>query len=298
MRSLVYIPLCILLALVPSLSCIKKVTIQLPTFEKRLVVHGHIAAGELFNVTIAQTTRTRSHPYVNDALVLLYEHGVLKDTLRYDSAARKYISAKVIAETGKPYTLKVEAPGFPSVEATATGPSLPALQSINHTRKARQNENGEDLDDVEFTFRDPQEVRNFYFTRLHPANGGTKFPCIYSLDPVIEREKSLLPVDENQCIDPEYVIYTDKSFDGQLKTITLSSFSSGFSINQVPGPILRPYIKRYAVDSAYYTYFKFTSFIFSSEIPPIFTENTEKKGNITNGYGIFSIYDVRTDSIR
>src|SRR5687767_13138527 len=139
MRSLVNTLLC-LFVLFHAASCIKKVIVKLPPFDQRLVVHGYIAAGERFKVTVGQTVRDHTFgkgTYLSDAFVLLYENGMLKDTLRYDSAEKNYASTKVIAETGKPYTIKVEAAGFPSVEATATGPSVPVLQSLKHIRRAR-----------------------------------------------------------------------------------------------------------------------------------------------------------------
>jgi hypothetical protein len=307
MRALIYILLC-LFAVFPSLSCVKKVTIELRPFEKRLVVHGYIASGELFNVTVGRTVRDSTFgtdTYLTNALVLLYENGVLKDTLRYQSADDNYASEKVRAEIGKSYTIKVEAEGYPSVEATTTGPSAPVLQSLKHIPKARKHKNGSILDDVEFTFQDPANERNYYLTSFFPANSHSSggWDCVYSADPVIEREKSsLLPLDESDCIKSKAIIFTDKAFDGQSKMIRISSDEDDFKLIPIPPgipiPKRLPYLKRYAIDSLYYDYFKFATSHGSGDDLPFVTENTEKKGNIINGYGIFTIFDLRVDSIR
>jgi hypothetical protein len=274
----------------------------MPPFEDRLAVHGYIAIGDTFSVTVGQTVRDNrsgTQTYLSNALVQLYAQGVLLDTLRYDSASKYYISKKVRAEAGKPYTIKVEAKGFRSVEATATGISAPVTESIKHIKKARTSQYGNVLDDVFFSFHDPAGVKNYYLVQVHSSDYYNYLGCVYSTDPAIEQPKgSALPFDDGDCIDPKFIFFTDESFEGQLKEISLSGYTSGLTPHNVPGDRLyKPYIKRYAISKQFYDYYKFTSAIHDRDELPFVTEMASNKGNIVNGYGIFTIFGVVTDTL-
>jgi len=307
MRSTLHtsIKLVLSLVLVSALSCIKRVEIKIPPFEKRLVIHGYIAVGDSFALTVGQTVKKAydvSFPdtYVSNAIVQLFEQGVLKDTLRYDSATKYYISKKIKAEAGRSYTIQVEAAGFPPVDATATGMPISMTESLTYTREARSSQYGNSLDDIRFSFRDPAGVKNYYFLAVHPnAYDQGTIGCVYSTDPVIEKQQGeLLPFDNGDCIDPETIFFTDKSFDGQLEEISLSGSTVSLRTQFKNGRFYRPYIKRYAISREFYDYYKYTSSQQGSDLPSTITEITNNRGNINNGYGIFTVFDVVTDTLR
>ncbi len=287
-----------------SLSCKRNIEIGLPPHHKRIVLHGYIALGDTIKVTVSQTVRdkrSRNEALLPDALVLLYENNVLKDTLTFDKHELKFISPHVVAGIGKKYTVKVQAAGFPSVESTTEAVTFPDTGSLRYIKGARRFIDGDWMDDVKYSIYDPAQIKNFYLTAVY-RYFGSDVGCVYSSDPAIERaQASILPFDESDCINGDEIIYSDQSFNGDLKEITLSVNSklleTWTDINT--GKVYRPYLKRYAISEDYYRYFKYiTSINEGGDEYPLFNELSPVKGNVTNGYGLFAIFSLVTDTIR
>jgi hypothetical protein len=122
--------------------------------------------------------------------------------------------------------------------------------------------------------------------------------CAYTYDPVIEKyTASMLPFDQNSCINSDQIIFTDKIFNGAVKEIVLSAGNSEMKAYTDPsGIIYKPYLKRYNVSKEHYVYFK-NALAADANTVPTFSNPVSVKGNVKNGYGLFSIYLVTTDSI-
>lgn len=293
--------ICILLA-----CCRKPVDLALPVHEPRLVLHGYVSVGELFEVAIGKSIKPAEEinsnmTWVDNAWVVLYENGVTLDSLRYDAQAKRYRAQLVKAIAGKTYTIKAGADGFPVVEATATA-SLPVNTiSTKHEKQTRTTYYGEKMDDIKFSFQDPANEKNFYITSIFPSQyARVGLLCVYSTDPVIERQQGdNLPFDGGSCISNREILFSDKSFNGTAREFTFSAASTSLETGTDPqGNLHRPYMKRYSISEDYYRYFKTTISQYGGGDFPSFHEAVIVKGNVKNGYGLFVVFSVATDSLR
>ena len=289
------------------LSCNKLVDIEMPEHKPQLVLHGYVTTGDYFAVSIGKTMAVSNYmdyqqTFVDNAWVVLYEEDNFRDTLRYDAQKKKYASQTVKAEPGKTYTVRAGADGFTTIEATATATRPVNTVEIVHTRNARSTSFGETLDEITFSFQDPGNENNFYLVLLNESlwSHQTVF-CIYSADPAIERiETDALPTEfVNRCIDRDEVIFSDKSFNGMLKQLSLSSPSNALkTMADTTGRLHRPYFKRYSISEEYFLYLKATISLGSYEELPVQREPILLKGNVRNGYGLFAVSAVVTDTLR
>jgi hypothetical protein len=294
----------IIVACISFVACIKPGDVTLPPYEPRLVLHGYIAEGDTFRIALGKTLKLdalkpEKDTYVSNGWVLLYENDVFLDSLKYKPAEFRYVSNRVIAVPGKTYKVRAGAPGFPDIEATTTAPLPVATVAVSHTKNTRHTAGGTPLDDVKFSFNDPANESNFYLTALYGTGGSG---CVYTYDPSIEKyAMNLVPFEEGDCIDNDQIMFTDKSFNGTLKEIVLSTSSNTLEplVDPGTGTIYRPYLRRYHITEEYYRYYK--TAINQDQIfeeGPILTDPRTAKGNVKNGYGLFTVFAAVTDTIR
>ncbi len=287
------------------LSCTKTGNVTLPPYEPRLVLHGYTAVGDTFKIALGKTMpqdelAPAEKTYVNNGWALLYESDVFLDSLKYNAAESRYVSSHVIAASGRIYKIKAGAPGFPAIEAVTVAPFPVGIASINRIKYTRRTTGGVLLDDVKFSFHDPANEQNFYLAGIYGPNG---MSCVYTYDPAVERYTvSAVPLEQGICIDNDRILYTDRSFNGSLKEITLSTYSNSLDsfVDPSTGAVYRSYLKKYNITEEYYRYFKTAANqddVFE-EGPFLTTEPRTAKGNVKNGYGLFTVYAVSTDTIR
>lgn len=281
------------------LSCTREAEVVIPAQAPALVLHGYIAAGDSFHITLGRTMGMKESlgnvPVVENAWVLVYENNIFADSLKYDATARCYVSG-LVAKTGFQYKIVAGAPGFTTVEAVSSAPIASPTVAVNHLLNSRTSSGGTWLDDIKFSFSDPPAQDNYYITALYAA---TEAPvCAYTYDPVIEKySSSLLPFEQGSCINSDEIIFTDKIFNGAVKEIILSASNSEMKTYTDPsGNIYKPFLKRYNVPKEHYIYFK-NALAADANTVPTFSNPVSVKGNVKNGYGLFSIFLVTTDSI-
>ncbi|THU31123.1 DUF4249 domain-containing protein [Niastella caeni] len=282
-------------------SCRKDINISLLR-KPQLVLHGYVAVGEPFTVTISRPT----DPAIPDSLlplknawVTLNENGVFKDSLLFNAQQKKYVSRSAKAEYGKTYTILAGAHGYPAAEAVATAPEPVPTVAIEHKVKSRITDYGEFLDDVTFSIQDPAGVNNYYIAALYPSDHFyPRLFCVYSTDPVIDRPNAeVLPSSINICINAKGILFNDQSFNGSLKKITISAWPKALETIKDSTGVYKPYLKKYTISKDFYKYFKhISSQDFELGIPYSYIPAIDI-GNVTNGYGLFTIYSVTTDSL-
>lgn len=286
------------------LSCVKTVDLHVPSNEPKLVLHGYIGVDSTITVAIgkiipANLNLEDTSTYIKNAWVLLYENDVFSDSLRYNDWERRYTSQRV-AQMGKTYTIVAGADGFETVEASAMAPLPVETIAIEHVRDARTDNHGSLLDDVSFTLKDPATETNYYVAALYPPAPIPSFMCVSTFDPVIEKPtRNLIPIDDN-CINNDEIIFTDQSFNGFSKKITINAETRRLKPITITstGNVYRPWLKVYNISKDYYRYLKNTiSIEIDPEIPSL-TEPVAIKGNVKNGYGLFTIFTVTTDTLR
>ena len=281
--------------------CTRETNIQLPKHAPSLVLHGYIAVGDTFKVAVGRTFAidsfvTDNATYVENALVALYENGVFKDSLRYNAQDKRYIAAAAVALPGKTYKIVAAATGFETIEATTAGPAPAQRLSVTHTKNARTTMDGNPLDDIKLSINDPVE-KNFYLTALHAPMGKTSF-CVYTKDPAVEQStKDLIDFEPDNCLLNTEILYSDKSFNGSVKELTVSADPNIFVPSSNATGLHKAFLKTYSINEEYFLYFRnIISLNLSVEVPSL-SEPVRIKGNVKNGYGLFTIFSAITDSI-
>lgn len=286
-----------------AFACTKTRHVKLPPFEPRLVLHGYVAVGDTFKIALGKTLPQDAilpaeDTYVTNGWVVLYENDVFVDSLKYNAAEDRYVSSRAVAASGKLYKLRAGAAGYPGVEAVTTAPLPVNISSITWIKNTRRTSGGTMLDDLKFSFNDPAGA-NFYLASLHFVNG---INCVFTYDPAVERYTTdLIAFEAINCIDSDEVLYTDRSFNGASKEITLSTYAGSLNSFTDPtsGMVYRPYIKKYNITEEYYRYLRTSTYqnvIF--EDGALVTEPRTPKGNVKNGFGLFTVFAVVTDTIR
>lgn len=297
-------PFLFFLMLIVASSCERPALIDFPPHTPLLVLHGYVAVGDTIKVSLGKTIRITvsegdTATYVDNGWVLLYENDIFVDSLKFNPHERRYISSHVIAQTGNRYKVMAGAPGFGIVEAAARGPLPVPTTSLKVTDSSRTNTLNIMLSDIQFRFLDPAQEMNYYLLELY-LPGGSFDNCVYTYEPVIERYKGdMLPFDQNSCIYGDEVLFNDRSFNGQQKELTISSATDLLQsfIDPTTNITYRPYLKRYNISEDYYRYFKTWTAIEFNTGNVTMASPVIIKGNVHNGYGLFTVYTVTTDSL-
>lgn len=294
--------LAIMIFLSCAWACTKTGKVKLPPYEPRLVLHGYVEAGDTFRIALGKTMPQDrvvqpKDTYITNGWVVLYENDVFVDSLKYNGVKERYVSSKVIAVSGKVYRVRAGAAGFPDVEAFTTAPSPVNITSVTRIKNTRRTSSGSMLDDLKFSVNDPAGT-NFYLASITILNG---INCVYTYDPAVERYTTdLITFESGNCIDDDMILYTDRSFNGTIKEITLSLHSESLnSFTDASGTVYWPYIKQYNISEEYYRYLK-TS-VYQDQIfeeGSLTTESRTPRGNVKNGFGLFTVFAAVTDTIK
>jgi hypothetical protein len=281
------------------LSCERDVIIELKPHIPALVVHAYVETGNSFEIAVGKTTSnsivsSTINNYVENATAVLYENGVVIDTMEYDTATFRYISTDT-AYPGRTYKIVVEAPGFETVEAMSEAPSVINTTLVSYIKDARVDRDGNSLSDIIFRFADPPG-RNYYYVEI-----GSYFYnsfCVYSYDQAVEEfQGEINPFEESNCIDNDNILITDRTFNGSTKEIILSATAFGLQEVDDGARIQRPYLKKYHITQDFYKYIKDGISVDIVDSNP-FVEPHITGGNVRNGYGLFTVYSVTTDTLR
>jgi len=291
-------------ALIYFTSCTRTADVQLPAHKPQLVLHSYMNAGDTFLASLGRTVPANvfmmgEETLIENGHVALFENGQFRDSLIFDPITKLYKAKEAVAQAGTLYRLVAAADGFETVEAEARSPQPVSTIKVEHIPFARNDANGISLDDVKFSFQDEAGERNFYISKFFSPTsfyGG----CVYTYDPAVEQyTEGLLPFEQSNCIDSRELLYTDKSFNGKKKEITISSFSTDFAefFDPVTGNRLRPFLKRFNISEQHYKYFKQTKILSINANSPILADPIMVRGNVKGGYGLFTVYTSVTDSI-
>lgn len=288
-------------------ACENDTSFKLPPHSPRLVVHGYVQKGDHFSVAVGRTFAADVLPkpeetYVTGAVVTLFEDGLFKEALTYDGTKKRYVSLSAVAAAGKQYRVTVSASGFETAEAITASPTPVNSVSVNYIRNIRADQSGVLLSDIIFRFDDPPAENNFYLAEVNRAFkglSGIAF-CLYTYDPAVEKyQSSINPFEAASCIINTEVLYTDRSFNGTRKEMTLSGVEEEMKeyTDLATGITYRPYLKRYSITEEFYRYIKAGVAIGNISNDP-FAQPLSTYTNVKNGYGLFTVFSAITDTLR
>lgn len=240
---------------------------------------------------------------LSTAIVKISENGILVDSFGHqfpDGYQPSFTNYK----PGNLYTLKVEAPGYESVESTEIVPGKPEVQIVSLVKNARRlgansgNNSMEWYDEIKLKITDNAASRDFYTIDLYRADqGGYTSVCKVIQDPVIDEEigGDEDPGSTNFCRYRKLYIQ-DVSFNGLSKELTILAANGNFSQE----PSLRDYKWLIYLENLSESAYKFerTKQLYDFNDGNPFAEPVQIYNNIKNGVGIFSFKHVLIDSLQ
>lgn len=253
-------------------------------------------------ITVTQpiTGRDTGQASIPNAKVLIYEDGVLKDSMVYFFADDFYLSTNNQWIAGKTYKTIVSAPGLTTVEGSDIMPDKIVPVSLTKIEKARtflipEYSNQPVLcDEVKLVFDDPPGIENYYQFNFDfkdtSQQGWNYFYSIITLENNIE-------TDYDDDFDPgasgllKYgpLYLKDKDFNGQRKTLQ-------FYVPHIEGKSALIEFSLTNMSNNYYQYTRSFQRYSNTQGNP-FTEPVQVFSNIKNGAGIFALSQKWTDSL-
>lgn len=286
-------------------ACEAAVEVTPPAHEPRLVAQGFFTPDSLWAVRVTHTVPFASAAvpgFVDDALVEVWDGDrLLARPALSDSGT--YLATGGIAETGRPYTLRVSAPGYPPTEGSDT---LPGRVPVSGFQEAlvppADTTSRRRLAHVGVTLDDPPETADYYGLFVLQARlqedrrTGQVTPLPPSLftfesDDLALGEGTLGFLDTDKALYRD-AFFTDGLFDGSTYTI-------GFDVQyDAPRPDAEVVIHRafavvlLSVSEDFFRYWKTAGEqALTNENP--FAEPLRVHSNLTGGFGVFAGFRYR-----
>jgi len=286
--------------------CSKELNYKIPDFEKKLVVNALICPDSFFCVNVRTTsTILSSEPsFIENALVLLSENGLLLENLEY-SKQGNYISSAHRPIPGNEYSITVKAKGFNDVTAKDTVPETVFISRGSRISGNTFDEYGDPHIDYEIFFNDlPKNnyYELFFIIQGFPNEFTSKYWVDFMCEPVIP--DPVIKADSELDLNPFTYIFTDNLFNGQQFQLKIKFISA---VNG--GEFLKPFAPtprdHYAIlrntSYAYYNYKKYwlrhsynKQVGNKAEVPffmPLIGDPVAMYSNIEGGYGVFAAYN-------
>jgi hypothetical protein len=302
----------LLIATIIITSCERNVEVNIPEKPPVLVLNGLLQKGDTISVVVGKSRHilspaisgNLSESYaVKNAIPVVFVNNIPVDTLKYLPAEYLYRSLKgTTIGSASAYTIKVMAPGFTPVEASAVLPSQSVIAEVKRTKNAKMNSSGAWMDEVTIKLDDPAGEKNYYLVQVFAA--GTwynNYPlyCVSTTDKDIELiGEDADPVSTDNCYDGGKLLLSDANFNGKQKVLNLfiesnelTDYVDGFGARK------RPYIHVLRITEDYFKYIK-SSAVYQNAVDNPFAEPVNVYSNVKNGFGIFSLSTMAVDSIR
>jgi len=288
-------------------SCEKDVDLKVPPFQPKLAIgcitqlHGMHSIGVYKSYTI-KAKSTYDSSIVSNAVIELYENGQLQGTpLTYNPFLMEYPSL-LVAKPGAQYRIKVTAPGYIAAEATTTVPDSVLITNVNHRVNARLDPDGNQQDELIVEFTDPITVNDYYVMKIYNSTQGLigglyGYECVNTTDPSVEPVTSDF-VDANACYDNLNIFIRDVTFNGSRKQLKL--YASPYLLApyiDIAGDTTYPHVTLQHVTESYFKHLKSLHVADQNNGDP-FSEPVNVFSNITNGYGIFTVFSEDRREIR
>lgn len=221
-------------------------------------------------------------PKIEDAVVELWEEGLLKGKLKFDSLKGYYFSTNFKAQSDKSYTCRVRVNGFPEIYAETEIPEVNPVSNMEFIPIAGLDAAGIPYGSFKFTFKNNLRKRLYFDARIctvmYPDDNNFTAEPIYlnpsKTDPVILHEGLPLSLFSNELIrDSVY-------------TMTLHFY------NENTNPVI--YFEFRSVSEAYYQYARSIYLYNQGRFPYLFetTPVAQVYSNVKNAWGVFAGYSV------
>jgi Domain of unknown function (DUF4249) len=234
---------------------------------------------------------------VKNAIALLYENDVLKDTLKYNNGTERYKATITTIQAGRTYKLVLTAPNFPGAEAISFTPVLVPINNLTFTRNVRVDADGNSQDEVKLSFTDNGATEDYYLLRIMDAYGDWLY-CVNTNDKDVEKLVYEDPFYPDDCLQSDRLLLSDKNFNGATKTLIF--YADAGSLDQQiisPGTTRKATVELLHINKDYYKYIRSLN-SYENAVDNPFAEPVNLYSNVKNGYGLFTTYAMAVDSIR
>ncbi len=298
-------------------SCREPIDISVPETQKKIVLNGFITPDSTIKVNLSESLgileKDKDLKFLKNAAVKIYEDETYKETLQYDTNG--YYIGTIYPQIGKEYKITAEYPPLDNVDAETVLLNPPIIKEINyepvfHTEVQTwfNNDTGEPFDttiyvlnnvNVNLTLQDPPNENNYYFLTFSAKIAQAEYlPPDY--EPVFTGVK-MTYLDYNATnLNWENNFYT-RNLKGFVFSDNLFS-GTNFTINaniympytqDAPDKI---YVGLHAITEDFYQYVISYSKYQDIEGNPL-AEPVNIMTNVHNGFGFFSGYSTKKDSI-
>ncbi|NOZ36075.1 MAG: DUF4249 domain-containing protein [Chlorobi bacterium] len=316
MKTKLCIILFFFLAILGNLSCREPIDINIPETQKKIVLNGFINPDSTIKINLSESLsileRDKDLKFLKTAVVKIYEDETYKETLQYDTNG--YYIGTIYPQIGKEYKVTAEYPPLDNVDAETVLLKPPVITEINSEPQFYSNVQtwynsvtGEPFDttiyeleqlNVNLILQDPPNEDNYYFLTFSAIIPQYDYPPPDG-NPVFTGEKmtyldynaSNLNWENNfYTRDLKGFVFSDNLFNGKNFTLNTTVY-----VNTESAPN-KVYVGLHSVTEDFYQYVISYSKYQDIEGNP-FAEPVNIKTNIHHGFGFFSGYSTKKDSI-
>lgn len=274
-------------------SCLKEVKYNPELTEKKIVVNALCEVGSPMVVYLEKPV-TFDNLNANDQLIVsgatikvVNQNTGEEYVVTQPNVDNEYLIPLTVTENTT-YTLEVSHPDYETVSSVMTVPPTVNLVSMDTLSYI---EDGSPTMQGTFKFQDPIG-ENYYMIRVLSSYSDTSYTSTSSMfickDQAVDNSLSsdIFGVPYGQ----HYYVFTDETFEGQLKTINTESYNPFFNLPE--GSTAEMTYELQTLDRESYLYYK--SLLVQSYSDPVLSEPAKLFTNIKNGFGIFASYARRT----
>lgn len=269
-----------------SASCETELDVSMVNQQKKIVITALLNDLDPVSIGVSKSTVIQDSlipaPLTNAVVTFTDESGNV-NTCTYDGLTEKYVNT-LIPQSGKTYTIKVKAPGFPDASAVVSIPAKASLNKSTWRDSTGLDSFGFPTGTISVNLDDRADVKNYY--RI----------TIYYWDDLTAEWRVLGPAStdaeiNNRAIKTEDggIIFDDRSFNGDNRVV---EFITPFADPNITPKYL---VVSESLSAEYYRYFKSLDDYKNSG--GLFSEPTAVFTNITNGLGIAAGSSARKDVI-
>ncbi len=233
---------------------------------------------------------------INNAEVEIWNNDILLATLPNVGEGKFQISSLKPVAGGK-YTLKVYSQGYDNIRAEEITPFVVSIESVESNISIDTSQNNFTANiSINFTFADLSSVLNFYTIALFiNTNEVTNLQAWLSTsdEVVLESVRDIFSEEPGDEYSSHTFLFSDKLFNGQHKTINISSEFFMFEEENITE--IKLVLSN--ISKAYYDYTRTMELKLYRGNDP-FAEPVLIYENIENGLGIFAGYNSSSATIQ
>ena len=287
-------------------SCEKKLDIDLPESEKKIVVNGIVNPDSLMKVRISKSMNVLDNgkiQYLSDATVKLFKDDTFLENLNNMDSG--YFQSSVVPEINSDYKLTVDYSGLTSVNANIKLQDAVEIMSIDTVSEIQINDFWETkIMHFDIKIKDDAEKEDFYFLSLRAM-----IPVYEFIDTTLlivgyeegnmyfNSEDPILRNSESFTLDGmQGIVFSDEMFNGVEYTFDIEHYIDKYEDIGENDLSTMYYVKLLTITEDVFNYITSYNLNQYTQYDP-FAQPVQILSNVENGLGLFSGYTMDVDSV-